>query len=220
LGEVIPREPGFHSTELDMSYDTDFYGLVLDLLSGNRMVSDIPFHWSEISGRYPPESVGMTYIENHDTGRLRDRFSQEQCDVAGFMLFTWPGAPMILTSRDNEIGSLQTDLLRRLVRIRNQYSALSSPTMKWIDTGTNLLTYHRPGSIPCLVIVNPSDREYAGTIQNLPGSNGRGRLWISILSIGYPPSLNQRGSRLEIECKPWSGVILIPEPFTTSTTEE
>jgi len=219
LGEVIPREPGFHSTELDMSYDTDFYGLILDLLSGNRMVSNIPFHWSEISGRYPPESVGMTYIENHDTGRLRDRFSQEQCDVAGFMLFTWPGAPMILTSRDNEIGSLQTDLLRRLVRIRNQYPALSSPTLKWIDTGTNLLTYHRPGSIPCVIIVNPSDREYAGTIQNLPGSNGHGRLWISILSIGYPPSLNQRGSRLEIECKPWSGVILIPEPFTTSTTE-
>jgi len=220
LGEVIPREPRFHTSMLDMSYDTDFYGLILDLLNGELTPGHVPLCWSEISSRYPPESVGMTYIENHDTGRLQDIFTREQCDLAGLLLFTWPGAPLILTARDEEIGSLSTDLLRRLVQVRKLYPALRTRSMKWFEIEADLLAYHRPGSIPCIVIANPSDRAQNGTINDLPAPTGRSLLWVPVLSVGHPPDLNQRGSTLNIQCHPWSGTILIPEPFVLFPTGE
>ncbi len=215
LGEVIPREPRFHYAALDMSYDTDFYGLMLDLLKGAVLTEEIPAHWARITSRYPRESVGMTYLENHDTPPLARQFSLEQCAVAGLWLFTWPGAPMILQPGHAQgAEELPIQTMENLIHLRRSFLALRGATVQWLHAAQGVLVYLRPGDAPCVVVLNFASQVRQITLNDLPGSNNRANLWEPVMHVGIPPALNQRGSMLRIQCPGLSGVVLVPEEFS------
>jgi len=212
LGEVIPRDPQLHGLCLDVSYDTDFYGMILDLLSGRRSSEEVPTFQRNTASRYPDRALGMTYLENPDTPFLRSLFEKEEAEAAALILFTWPGIPMMIDPYACDSDSvISPELLLGLISFRKEFESLRGQTIEWIHGGEGILAYGRPGNPPCLVIVNLSHRQRDVDLDVSSVLYNRNILWKSALHVGTPPAFRQRGQRLHVECPEWSGVILVPD---------
>ena len=124
LDEVLPRDPAFHDLEFDMSYDTDFYGNVLDVFRGKKSVEGLRFGLQKTRKNYPPQVVDFRYIENQDMERFIKQFGAEATRAAAVLLFTLPGMPLVYYGQ--EIG---------LTEMRGH--------MKWDSTGNALFYFYR-----------------------------------------------------------------------------
>jgi glycosidase len=212
LGEVIPREPRYHHSGLDVSYDTDFYGMILDLLRGTRTTDEIPAFWTAVTSRYPSHALGMTYLENPDTPFLRSLFPPEECDAASLILFTWPGIPMLRDPFAAHPDSvIPTPLLSDLLALRTSFPSLRDRSIHWLDTRPGILAYARPGSVPCIVVVNLSNRQQEAELDTASLSNGRNILWKTTLHVGTLPAYTQRGERITLQCPAGSGTVFVPD---------
>ena len=95
LNEVLPRQRKFHDFEFDMSYDTDFYGNVLDVLNGRKPLSAIPWGLAKSVTNYPRYAQALRYLENHDLPRFNTQFSMAKVKVMTQLLFSLPGTPLV-----------------------------------------------------------------------------------------------------------------------------
>ncbi|MFZ5516637.1 MAG: alpha-amylase family glycosyl hydrolase [Candidatus Zhuqueibacterota bacterium] len=124
LNEVLPRSPAFHKDEFDMSYDTDFYGNLLDVLNKRKPLSAIDFGLQKTKKNYSAAAQDFRYIENHDMDRFISQFGLVKTKLAATLLLTIPGTPLIYYGQ--EIG------LRE-----------KTPLMDWSRQDDPLLDYYR-----------------------------------------------------------------------------
>ena len=100
LNEVLPRSPAYHDEEFDMSYDTDFYGNLLDVLNKKKPLLAIDEGFKKTKMNYPPGTLSLRYLENHDIKRFLIQFGAKRTQLAAVLLFTIPGTPLIFYGQE------------------------------------------------------------------------------------------------------------------------
>ncbi|MCK5738134.1 DUF3459 domain-containing protein, partial [bacterium] len=156
LNEVLPRSPDYHDFEFDMSYDTDFYGNLLDVMNGRKPVSAIELGLRKSINNYPHGALSLRYLENHDLDRFIATNNYLKTKLAATLLLTVPGTPLIYYGQElglREIRgampweSSENGLLRfyqRLLNLRRQTPALQSGEWLHVDSGlSDVLAYVR-----------------------------------------------------------------------------
>ncbi len=105
INEVLPRSPAYHKDQFDMSYDTDFYGNLLDVLNKRKPLSAIDYGLNKTKKNYPSYTLDFRYLENHDMDRFIKQFGLEKTKLAAALLLTIPGTPLIYYGQ--EIGLME-----------------------------------------------------------------------------------------------------------------
>ena len=123
LDETLPRSPKYHDDEFDISYDTDFYGNLLDVMNGRKPVSAINYGLQKTNTNYPAHTLNLRYMENHDMERFISQYSIKKTKLAATLLFTIQGTPLILYGQ--EIG------------LRDKL-----PAMDWSRDGDDLYNFY------------------------------------------------------------------------------
>jgi len=124
LNEVLPRSPVFHKDEFDMSYDTDFYGNLLDVMNKRKPLNAVDFGLQKTRKNYSASAQDFRYIENHDMDRFIHQFGLAKTKLAATLLLTIPGTPLIYYGQ--EIGMRE-----------------KTPLMDWSRQNDPLLDYYR-----------------------------------------------------------------------------
>lgn len=148
IDEVLPRSPAYHKDEFDMSYDTDFYGNLLDVMTGKKPLSAIDYGLKKTQKNYPAYTLDFRYIENHDMDRFITQFGLNKTKLAATLLLTIPGTPLIYYGQEiglqektpsmewNRQDSELLEFYKKLIHLRRQ--ALSMRQGEMIKVTTNL----------------------------------------------------------------------------------
>ncbi len=186
LDEVLPRDPAYHDLEFDMSYDTDFYGNVLDVFRGRKSVQALRFGLRKTRINYPPQVVDFRYLENQDMPRFIAQFGEDATRAAATLLFTLPGMPLVYYGQEiglqetrqpmrwEEVGNRLYRFYRELIRLRREHPAFTSRQLNFLDTShpRRVLAYLREGGGErFLVLINFSSREVLTKVKNPPEGN-------------------------------------------------
>ncbi len=175
LNEVLPRSPEYHQAEFDMSYDTDFYGNMLDILRRKKPIASLDFGLLKALKNYPPAAQSLRYLENHDMNRFISDFGPERTKLAATLLLTCPGTPLIYygqewgqrTIRDSmdwEMDEPENVALfqyyKALIHLRNEFSALRTGQLSRIEVDTpEIYAYFRSDRMnQFLILLNFSDK--------------------------------------------------------------
>ncbi|WP_457566736.1 alpha-amylase family glycosyl hydrolase [Caldithrix abyssi] len=173
LNEVLPRQWMFHDFEFDMSYDTDFYGNVLDVLRGHKPLSAIPFGMEKSVTNYPRYSQVLRYLENHDLPRFNTLFDKKTVEMMTKVLFTVPGTPLIYYGQEYYATQMRPqfkhgdnekwfDFFKKHIKLRKQSEALKRGDFQnlLIDDGGKVWKFSRSGKEDSVeVIVNFSNTD-------------------------------------------------------------
>jgi glycosidase len=156
INEALPRQQAFHQDEFDMSYDTDFYGNILDVLNDRKPLSALEYGLQKTKYNYPPAAKNLRYIENHDLPRFLKLYGGNRTKLMAGLLFTVPGAP--LSYYGQEMGLLEMrpdyrpqkkskwiDFYRNMIILRKTYPAFTYGKMETIllDEKRKLWHYRR-----------------------------------------------------------------------------
>ena len=144
INEVLPRQQIFHDMAFDMSYDTDFYGNMLDVLQQRKSLSALDYGIKKTRFNYPPSARDLRYLENHDLPRFIRMFGPSKTRLMAALLFTVPGTPLIYYGQELgltemrpdypwEVDSKWFDFYHSLIKLR-----LNKPSL----TGGEMLTMH------------------------------------------------------------------------------
>ena len=147
INEVLPRSPKYHHDEFDMSYDTDFYGNLLDVMNGRKPLAAIDYGLKKTEKNYPAHAQDFRYIENHDMERFIRQFGMRRTKLAATLLLTIPGTPLIYYGQETGLEEMtppmvwenQNDSLfsfyQTIIQLRRNYSALRRGDM--VNAATN-----------------------------------------------------------------------------------
>jgi glycosidase len=149
IDEVLPRQPEYHDYEFDASYDTDFYGNILDLYNGRKDVEAFVFGLLKTQANFPAPALGLRYLENHDMPRFIHSFNREKTLQASTLLFISAGMPLIYHGQEIGLKQMREDMIwnpnaaqkallehyKKLIRIRKKLNirALSRLNYRQID---------------------------------------------------------------------------------------
>jgi len=172
IDEVLPRQPAYHDNEFDMSYDTDFYGTLIDVMNGRKPISSINYNLQKTRRNYPPSAKNLRYLENHDLDRFLKQFGPAKTKIAAAILFTISGTPLIYQGQEQ--GGLQMrpsfpgaqdrkwfDFYRSLIKLRKKHKAFTTGRMQTIDLNDSagFWEFRRTyGAEEFHVLINLSDR--------------------------------------------------------------
>ncbi len=190
LDEVLPRQPAFHDDEFDMSYDTDFYGNILDVLRGRKPISAIPLGIEKSRLNYPQGTQSLRYLENHDLPRFIEQFGPQLTRVMAVILFTVPGTPLIYygqeygaRERRPDFYTLKNskwfDFYQKLIKFRKNNKALTFGRLYNVktDNANRIWWYRRQWQSQRIdVIINLANETKVinnfpeGTIKRIEGS--------------------------------------------------
>ena len=173
IDEVLPRDPSFHDEEFDMSYDTDFYGNLLDVMRGRKPVWALRYGLQKTQLNYPPGIVDFRYLENQDLPRFIEQFGAERTRVAAAFLLTVPGMPLIYYGQElgvtgmrpfmpwQKVGNDWFQFYQRLIQLRKRYPEFTEMAIHFPNIGdsTKVLSYLRgSGKAQILVALNFSSQ--------------------------------------------------------------
>jgi len=96
------RSMAFHKDEFDMSYDTDFYSNLIDVMEHKKKLSTINYEFVKTRKNYPASALALRYIENYDKERFTGKYGINRAKLAASLLLTISGAPLICYGQ--EIG--------------------------------------------------------------------------------------------------------------------
>ncbi len=151
INEVLPRSANFHQQAFDVSYDTDFYGAVIDVASGQKPVSALALAWDKNKTNYPPGARSLRYLENHDLPRFGQRFGTKITRQMAVIMFSLPGAtPMLYYGQEVGEREMRPWFEHKINR-------------RWLDFYTTLVNFRQS---------NPAVRN--GQLINLSIDNERG----------------------------------------------
>ncbi len=203
LDEVLPRSPDYHDFEFDMSYDTDFYGNLLDVINGRKPASAIELGLRKAVKNYPEGALSLRYLENHDLDRFISTNDFLKTKLAATLLLTVPGTPLIYYGQElgmREIrGAMPWDqtenglfrFYQRLLNLRRQKPALQGGEWLQLDgdlgDGDVLAYVRKKGQQRILVLLNFSEEtQYAlfEAHQLIPDSDTT--LWLKPVFSGEP----------------------------------
>jgi len=138
LNEVLPRSPDYHHDEFDMSYDTDFYGNLLDVLRQKKEVAALDYGLRKTFKNYPANTLNLRYLENHDMPRFLREFGESRTRLAATLLLTYPGTPLLLYGQETGVDAPTGEMnwnapdsalfhfYRKLIHLRRRHPALRS----------------------------------------------------------------------------------------------
>lgn len=141
INEVLPRSPAFHRLQFDMSYDTDFYGNVLDVAERKKPLTALPFGLQKTEYNYPEGSGDLRYLENHDVERFLKQFDAQKTRLMAALLLTVPGTPMIYYGQEMGLQEIRPpfyvnkdvswfDFYSSLIKLRLRNEALMFGPLK------------------------------------------------------------------------------------------
>lgn len=141
LNEVLPRQSAFHDFEFDMSYDTDFYGNVLDVLHGRKPLSAIPWGLGKSRTNYPRYAQALRYLENHDLPRFNTQFPISTVKVMTQLLFSLSGTPLVYYGQEYFADQMRPqffklnnkkwfDFFQKRIKLRHESKALKHGRIK------------------------------------------------------------------------------------------
>lgn len=174
INEVLPRSPAYHKDEFDVSYDTDFYGNLLDVMKGRKPLSAIEYGLRKTQKNYPPFSLDFRYIENHDMDRFVTQFGLNKTKIAATLLLTIPGIPLIYYGQEiglrektprmdwNKQDDWLFDFYKKLISLRRHHSCFRRGEMMKVPTNAeeSVYAYLRKGMTESLLVVlNLGDRK-------------------------------------------------------------
>ncbi len=173
LNETLPRSPKYHDSEFDMSYDTDFYGNLLDVMSRRKPISAIEYGLNKTDLNYPPNTQNLRYLENHDMERFICQFSISQTRLAASLLMTIPGTPLLLYSQEYGAKEMLPEMewdktagdyfnfYKTLITLRRKYPALRTGAMVKVPTNHDEKVYaylRQSEQNTFLIVLNMVDR--------------------------------------------------------------
>lgn len=173
IDEVLPRQPAYHDDEFDMSYDTDFYGNLLDVLQNKKPLSSLSYGLQKTRTNYPRRAMNLRYMENHDLPRFLLRFGPKLTEIAAVILLTIPGTPMLYYGQENGATQMRPkfsgnidqkwfDFYSTLIKLRKNSAALSRGEMQTVrlDDKRQIWHYVRSKQGQTFhVIINLSDQK-------------------------------------------------------------
>ncbi|MCI0515288.1 hypothetical protein L0128_18900 [candidate division KSB1 bacterium] len=168
LNEVLPRATAYHEDEFDMSYDTDFYGNLLDVLNQKKPVAAIDYGLRKTQKNYPGTTLSLRYLENHDLPRFIQQFGLERTRLAATLLFTMPGTPLVYYGQEfgvtDQRPRLNWTLARQplwkfyqtLIHLRREQPAFTAPELISVATDQPQVYAYLRGHAPSpfLVVLN------------------------------------------------------------------
>ena len=172
LNEVLPRAPAYHDYEFDMSYDTDFYGNLLDVLQHKKPVTAIHYGLHKTNINYPATALSLRYLENHDLPRFIKEYGFERTKLAATLLFTIPGTPLLYYGQElgmteqrapmpwTESGNDLFPFYQMLISIRQENQALRSTGFIKVDTNQDEVYAYLRGDLErqFLIVLNFSEK--------------------------------------------------------------
>jgi len=178
INEALPRRPAFHRREFDMSYDTDFYGNLMDVMNGRKPLSALPYGLQKTELNYPPTALSLRYLENQDLPRFIKQFGARRTRLAAVILFTVPGTPLVYYGQENGVTRQRPfynlsrhtnwfDFYHSLIKFRLKNRALSGGKFKTLlaDDEKKLWVYRRSsGDNEIQVTINLSKKSRAVNI--------------------------------------------------------
>ena len=169
IDEVLPRSPAYHKNEFDMSYDTDFYGNLLDVMNGKKPLSAIDYGLKKTQKNYPPHALDFRYIENHDMDRFINQFGLNKTILAATLLLTIPGTPLIYYGQEiglkektppmewNRQDSKLFEFYQKLIHLRRHALSMRQGEMIKLATNSEQSVYaylRRTANESFLIILN------------------------------------------------------------------
>lgn len=178
LNEVLPRSPLYHQDEFDMSYDTDFYGNLLDVMQQKKKVMALDYGLRKTFKNYPKNALSLRYLENHDMERFIKQFGESRTRLAAVLLLTYPGTPLLLYGQEiglkEKTGKMRWDVensnlfefYRKLIKLRRNYPSLRTDEIVKIPSeNSQVYAYWRDGQTDAfLVVLNFSDKPEVTTL--------------------------------------------------------
>ena len=174
LDEVLPREVSFHDEEFDLSYDTDFYGNLLDVFNRRKPLSALVYGMEKTRRNYPEGIVDFRYIENQDLPRFITQFGAGPTRVASALLLTTPGMPLIYYGQELGLTKKRPQMhwtsvrnpyfnwYRQLISLRKDYRTLRRGKIVFLDNSApeRVMSFARiSGKERLYVFLNFSDQE-------------------------------------------------------------
>jgi len=159
INEVLPRSPAYHNDEFDISYDTDFYGNLLDVMNKRKPLSAIDYGLKKTQKNYPSYTLNFRYIENHDIDRFINQFGLNKTKLAAVLLLTIPGTPLIYYGQEigltektplmdwDKLDNPLFEFYKKLILLRRFYVCLRRGEMIKVSTNAeeNVYAYLRKG---------------------------------------------------------------------------
>jgi glycosidase len=153
IDEVLPRQPAYHFNEFDMSYDTDFYGNILDVLQDKKSLSALDYGLKKTEFNYPPSAKNLRYIENHDLERFVKMFGEKRTKLMAALLFTVPGTPLLYYGQEYGMQKLRpnypehpnsnwVDFYTELIKLRKEMPELTLGKMETVDLDNSRKLWH------------------------------------------------------------------------------
>jgi len=136
LDETIPRDPLAHENAFDLHYDTTLYGRLLEIGRGDRPAESLlEAVRAEQREGFPPRSMQLRYIENHDEDRYLAEHGRDAQRAAAAATLTLPGMPMVYYGQETGMTHFRkpmewdgddelTRFHRRLIQTRNEHGVL------------------------------------------------------------------------------------------------
>jgi glycosidase len=135
IDEVLPRDPEFRKRQFDASYDTDFYGNLLDVLYKKKPVRALAVSQEKSRVNYAPQTLDLRYIENHDMPRMLATFGEDAAALAGVLLMLNSGMPLIYYGQETGLSEMRGAMnwqeanthpfiafYQQLIRLRRQFN--------------------------------------------------------------------------------------------------
>ncbi len=153
INEVLPRQPAYHDFEFDMSYDTDFYGNVLDVMENKKPLSALANGLKKTNYNYPVSAKDLRYLENHDLPRFIKTYGPERTRLMAVLLFTISGTPLIYYGQENGLMEMRPDyapqknsewfdFYQSLLILRSRKQALTFGKMKTVELDDKRQVWH------------------------------------------------------------------------------
>ncbi len=144
------ESPFLHQQAFHATYDWSLYELMKMVAQGQKKAK-ILTDWVLLKSQtYPQNSIFLRFLENHDKPRAMEVFGREALPAYLTFIFTIDGIPLIYNGQETgadrylslfekdtidwqRVDRRMMDLIKRLVRLRKEYPALSSKKLQPVD---------------------------------------------------------------------------------------
>lgn len=147
------HEPVHNQLAFDLTYEEWLPGVLEAVAKGSQDARSIRGLLVQQEMEFPPGSLRLRYLENHDQLRAAARFGREASMAFALLLFTLDGVPLIYNGQ--EVGALERpsifdpftidwmegdpgaaatrELYRALAHLRSDFPALRSGRLSFVD---------------------------------------------------------------------------------------
>jgi cyclomaltodextrinase len=189
-----------HKAELlvkafDLDYSWPLHSAMTEVLHGHGRASDLRAAWESEVKEWPRGALHMRFSDNHDERRAIARFGEPGALAASALAFTLDGVPMLYNGM--EVGDTTESgapalfeklpvfwpiaerrpefprFYKQLIALRQTSTALRRGSLAWLhssDEARVVSFVRRSKDEEVLVIINLSNRPFAGTVEVGAGS--------------------------------------------------